>query len=215
LLKSYQKLYITSLIAKLKTVRDVIGSYSFGFLKDDQFIFTAEEKLSLALNLDYGLDFTDNYNDFLVSKKKSLSFFFQFPGTYDACVKLLCSETISPVVDTLSERINVNFRPYRSCQDVYLQIKTLVFKVNKPFWFLVTEMSSDFVVVEWLIKNFPFEKTFLKKCLKLFKIDNHFFNCNENKIDNLFYVFFDFLLNGLVRYIKSIVTFSFLVNKST
>lgn len=204
LLKNLQKLYAKSLVLKFRMVRNVVNFYSLSFFKTNQFFFNDKEKLLLALNLNYNISCANFDNYFLVAKKKSLSFFFDFPDLYNSCVNSLCSEVVLPVVESLSDRIVIGFRPYRSYQEFYLHCKMSIFKFRKPFWFFISELNTNSTVTEWLIKNFPFDKLFLKQYFKSFKFDNRSFSSIGNKVDNLFFILFNFLLNGLVCYKKSI-----------
>jgi hypothetical protein len=183
---------------RLKIVKNVVDSYSKHLLNTGHFIFTNEDKLTLALNLKYDLTF-NNFDYFLISKKKSLSFFFEFPNLYSCCAKSIFLEGILPVVDSLLDRNLMNFRPFRHSQDFFLNCKTLVSKLNNPFWFFVSQLNCKFESVNWILKNFPFQKTIVRRYLDFIEFENYAFRANDFS-NSLFFVFFHFLLNGLVWY---------------
>lgn len=191
LLKSFQKLFINSLVLRLKVVRNNIDLYSVHYLRKDLFTFDSKDKLMFSLNLKFNLNF-DKVDYILISKKKSLSFFFEFPGLYISCVRSLYFELVSPIVETISDRFSLSFSPFRHSQDFFLQCKTVFSQIRRPFWFFISKFVLSFFSIKWIIKNFPFDKLLLNKYFNF--IGYYKFT------DNLFLILLNFLLNGLVRY---------------
>lgn len=183
-LKVLQKLYVKSVVARIKCVRDTTYiSNNF------QIKLTKGDKLLLISNLKFSLNFA-KFESFLVVKKKSLSFFFENSNLYICCIKCLILNSLLPIIDFTSDRIHVVYRPFRHCQDVFLNLKEQLLANSGLIWMLRTELFIWPNKFSWLRKNFPF-----------YKLTNGILSTfNKTGFKNkFFFLVISFLLNGLVR----------------
>jgi hypothetical protein len=177
-------LYLRSLVARFKCVRDIINIKRHGLYP----LFNVRDKFGFVFNLQFYFNSSET-EFFIISKRKSLSFFFEDFKIYNLCLRCLFLESILPITEFVSDRAYIMFRPYRYCQDVFLNVKNLFFsKVNFP-WVIKMELFPYINTCTWLSKNFPFFKSSFKTLYK--------WNANNIK-DKFIFTIINFLLNGLV-----------------
>lgn len=196
ILKS-QKLFTFSLFSRLKVVNDIFNNFKFF-----NFINSAE-KFHIALNLKYPT-FLQVFSYFYITKSKGSCLFFDSPNIYVKCLHSLYNSSVSPIVEFKSDKFSFGFRPYRDCQDFFLEIKNFFLNNKKDFSCLNLKLVSvlNFFSNDWLIKNFPLEKRILKSWLNNNLLFSYSFS--ENKVypfigfTSIYNTFFNFLLNGLL-----------------
>jgi len=196
ILKS-QKVFTFSLFSRLKVVNDL-----FKFFKFFDF-FNSGEKFHIALNLKYPT-FSHLFSYFYITKPKGSSIFFNSPDIYVKALHSLYNSSVLPVVEFKSDKFSFGFRPYRDCQEFFFEIKNFFINNKKDFSCLNLKVASmsNFFTNDWLLKNFPLEKSILKSWLN----NNLFFSSylSHNNVypvigfTSIYNTFFNFLLNGLL-----------------
>lgn len=186
MVKNLQKLYIRSLITRIKCIRNSTQcSYAANQL---ELKLTTNDKLILISNLSYYLNFI-KLESFLLTKKKSLSFFFESSNLYISCLKCLYFNSILPIMDLSSDRINIIYRPYRYSQDVFFNLREKLLIQKASIWVLRVELFLWPNKFCWLKKNFPFCKL----------TNDILYTFNKTTFKNkFFFLIINFLLNGLV-----------------
>jgi len=140
-------------------------------------------------------------NSFCSINKSGYSFFFHSPKFFNICYENIINVFILSTIETFSDKRCFGFRPFRTSEDVFIEIKSLILKKSLIFNFSSkTPLAYTVKGNYWLLKNFPFEKTFLKSWIIKSDFDNpkiFDFSCRESV---LHFSFLNFLLNGLVRF---------------
>lgn len=193
LVKKFQNVLVSSLSAKLKSVKNFLENYNgfFVSLKD-------EEKLKLAINLNAFFFLNLNAN-FILLKSKGFSKYFKFPFLYNLCNVQLISLSLSPLDNLFLHKSFSNFRPFRSSEDFFSEIKTLLFKRNGkfPLQLLNFKFSINTTLKKnnWILNKFPLEKRILKNCFSYLQFQG---TENLNVFSNITFYFISFLLSGLL-----------------
>lgn len=192
----FQKLLLLGLTSRFRSVRDVLEENNRLFYFGNSFFLTSSEKMFLVLNLNYKFNLFD-LNFFSVSKKNSFLYFFELPSFYFRSVQCLCSFSILPIFENISDRFVFSYRPFRSNYDYFLEIKEVFLKNKNLNWIFNFKCLFSLTDNLWVLKNFPFEKKVLKNW---FNIDYY----NSYRLSSICLSFFDFgfinySLNGLVR----------------
>lgn len=190
-LRNLQKLFVSSFIFRLKAVRDAIDYSSINYFDINSFVLTDSDRLLLVLNLKYCFFNCDIFS-FLVLKKKSLSYFFEITDFYSSCLRILFSYLILPVLETISDRYSLDFRPFRDSHDVLYQLRSNFLGKTRSLCFFKSKFFLQFGLHDWFEKNFPFDN-FIKK----FFISNAV-SVSEALNYNFYFVLVKFLLDGLV-----------------
>ena len=156
------------------------------------FPLCVKDKIYCALNL--SLKFIpDNFKAFYCLKKNGLSFFFKPAYLYHKSFFSLCNNLIVPVIDSKLPRFSFSFRPFRNYNDAFLQINNVLKKNNSVSQVLKINVPFAILNTNWLLKNFPFNKSLLNLIL-----DEKYSNYSFNKDTLFFSTIFNFLLHGLV-----------------
>ena len=203
-IRKFQRILLSSLSTRLFVVRNLFEE-KLTNLFVDLFPLNYQEKLKLALDLNFNLSFNDLV-PFFLSKKKGLSFYFELPNLSNICLQALCNLAILPFVEPRSDRFSFGFRPYRYSSDVFLYIKKL-FQSHRNLSFIdhhKFDLLNSLDTNVWLFKNFPFDKAKFKNLVKEANIS---FSHNDQDFYVRQFDFFNtiknFLFDGLVRIFKS------------
>ena len=100
---------------------------------------------------------------------------------------------IFPLVEGLSDRCSLSFRPYRDCHDVFYHLKFSFLKSTNSLWFLSGNFTFQIDFNSWVRKNFPFDKFVLKYIFSDRFLKGIVFNDS-----NFCFILIKFLLDGLV-----------------
>jgi hypothetical protein len=192
LISIYQKYLLKSFSAKLKSIRD-----SF----DNDLSFTSREKFLFVVSLDL-LNFPEYFYSIYVPKKNGLAFFFSRPSFFVICFENLFDLSFLPFSEAKTDKLNLGFRPYRDCSDVFVHMKKFLFIKSKISSLFKIKISKNFNYVSkvWILKNVPLKALFFEKWLSINILNKDRLN------DDLFLNFqcrlsfsvFNFMLNGLV-----------------
>lgn len=180
-----QKLYILSILTRLKAAIDAREN---DFLKNLD-SGSKNDKIILVNYLINCLTASDS-NSFLITKKKSVSFFLQCSDVNLCYKKNLYLESILPVLDSVTDRSNLIYRPYRYCQDILFGVKNILNSTINPLWFIQFELFFSFRASKWIFRNLPFS---INNNCAMLSI------CNPVIKDRFFFILMNFLLDGLVR----------------
>lgn len=193
LVKKLQNVLVSSIAAKLKSVENSLENFNGFFLS-----LKDEEKLKLAINLNAFFFLNLNAN-FILLKSKGFSKYFKFPFLYNVCTVQLISLSLSPLDNLFSQKSYSNFRPFRSSEDFFSEIKTLLFKRNgdSPFKLLNFKfyINTNLEKNNLILNKFPLEKRILKSCLSYLQFRG---TENLNAFSNITFYFISFLLSGLL-----------------
>lgn len=192
-MKVFQKLLVQSLSCKLKTINKVLRNDNSYFSKNLQISF--EDAASLLVN-GRNLSISNEINSFYFLSKDGFSIFFQTPSFYISCMQCLWNYSVLPVIEKESDKFSYGFRPFRSVQDLFCEIKNSFFKKKLFLWLIdfKINLSVKFFNSNWLLKNFPMEKKILKSWVKSTLLWS--FPCIDNS--NIFFSLVNFSINGLV-----------------
>lgn len=162
---------------------------------NNQFSLSLEDRISFLINI---RNFSTNTatHSFYFSKKNGFSLFFQMPAFYISCIQCLWNFSILPIVENNSDKFSYGFRPFRSVQDLFFEIKNSFLKKKLFLWIInfkfnfYANLSDNY----WLLKNFPMEKKILKSWFNPTFFRS--FPCIDNS--NIFFSLINFSVNGLV-----------------
>nr|YP_010700286.1 putative group II intron reverse transcriptase/maturase RoaA [Euglena undulata]WCH63430.1 putative group II intron reverse transcriptase/maturase RoaA [Euglena undulata] len=200
LISIYQKYLLKSFSAKLKSIRD-----SF----DNDLSFTSREKFLFVVSLDL-LNFPEYFYSIYVPKKNGLAFFFSRPNFFVICFENLFDLSFLPFSEAKTDKLNLGFRPYRDCSDVFVHMKKFLFIKGKISSLFKIEISKNFNYVSkvWILKNVPLKALFFEKWLSINILNKD--RLNDDLYLNfrwrLSFSVFNFMLNGLVLKTKIFFT---------
>lgn len=190
-----QKLLLLGLTSRFRSIRDVFEENNRVFSFGNSFYLTSSEKLFLVLNLNYKFNLFD-LNFFSISKRSSFVYFFELPSFYFRSVQSLCSFSILPIIEDISDRFSFSHKPFRSNYDYFLEIKKVFSKNDSLNWIFNFKCILPFTDNSWILKNFPFEKKVLNNWFSLCYFNSYQF---PSFVDSYFsFGFINYSLNGLV-----------------
>lgn len=194
LLKFFQKLLLQSLSCKLKTINKVLRKKNDYFVSQSN--ISLEDMITLMVNL-RNFSIINGIDSFYLLKKKGFSIFFQTTTFYISCVQCLWNFSVLPILETNSDKYSYGFRPFRSVQDLFVEVKNSFLKKKLFLWNVNLKINSSikFCNNSWLLKNFPMQKKILKSWLEPNILSS--FPCIDNS--NIFFSLINFSINGLVR----------------
>lgn len=198
LIKFYQKLLIRSLSCRLKVLnRNLIINSQF-FTSKSIFNVNFEDIIILVSNL-RNLSINSSISTFYFCKRYGYSIFFQMPFFYMNCIQSLWNYSVLPIVENNSDKFSYGFRPFRSTQDLFVEIKNSFLKKRLPLWMVDFKINSSIKLYnsDWLMKNFPVEKKILRSWfgLNTFNFLNNLAYFGDG---NIFFSLVNFSVNGLV-----------------
>nr|YP_009145520.1 RoaA [Trachelomonas volvocina]AKL82433.1 RoaA [Trachelomonas volvocina] len=187
---------LTSLVARCKALRDTLHFYDPCFFIPN---INEKEKFSVIFKLGNVSDFQTMEN-FIVSKKKSLSYFFSDIDLLARCTETLICYSFLPISESTKEKISIDFKIYRTSHEIYLNLKRKFSKKFKNFWFICFNFSLEKKTQTWIKKNIPVQKNLLQILLKSSLSSNSERIKNITLYGNNTYLYLlNFLLNGLVK----------------
>jgi RNA-directed DNA polymerase len=213
-IRNLQRLLIKSLSARLKAVKQVSEENTDRRIPgiDGELWITSKSKLKAALSLRKKTKtkpLCRIYNSKVHNYERPL----EIATMTDRAKQALWNFALNPVVDTLSNLISYEFRPYFSCWDAHLQIKAILSRKKQPKWVLNTGIQKCFKTINYesLLENIPIENKVFSSWLKSGILNdssefNHRF-LEKAKSGFISQTLLTYVLNGLQQVLKETFTY--------
>ena len=189
-----QKYLRKSLFARFKSVREMFMNDNYSFL------ISSEDKLRIVISLKTIVIL--NYIFVYIKKSKGNSYVIKILNIYNKIFNYLCNILFFPVVDFNFDKFSLKFRFCFDSSEYIINLKNLLLGKNLFNSCVSFDILYNFSINNklWLLKNFPTYKTLMLFLLKNFSSDSSFLTSRAFLyIYDVFYVFFNFSLSGLVR----------------
>lgn len=142
------------------------------------------------------------YGSFYSKKKFGRIVYLNFYSIYEACLLGLWRSVLFPIFELTSDRFLLDFRPFRISQDTFSFIKRNILNKKKYLFFNKSLYLVSPIVGKILLKSCFIPKTVLKSWLNFCKVQqkkNCVFDFSFFRdAGNVYFNFFNFLINGLV-----------------
>jgi hypothetical protein len=189
MVKKINVLLLNSLCGRLKVSKEILST-SFLPFSYNSFSITNADFIDIIFALNFKLNLPSKFS-FYLTKITNQSFYFEFINVYDKTIQSIWNLTLSPILEVVSGKSWLGFRPFRQVEYSVLSVRNILYKLKSNSWVLKLDLdlSVNFFDSCLFLKRFFLGVLCGKRSLNYFYVSGN----------SLFWsVFSSVLLNGFL-----------------